>query len=437
MGALKVVVRELNEIQILRAALLDARNYTLALYAHLTPKQRQVPCLRVVNPPVWELAHIGWFQEFWCLRYREGHAPLPSLMLDCDPILNSALIPHDQRWELRQLVWGDVLHYLEHELEDTLQALEVSPPDQRYFFQLALYHEDMHGEALLMTLQTLGLPPPQFQRPVLRRPAATVAAGEVEFEGASFAMGSRPGPDFVFDNEKWAHDIQVAPFALSAATVTNAQYRTFVEAGGYARRQLWSEDGWRWREQSGSKAPRYWRKQAGQWFMRRFHKWEPVPDDEPVMHVNAHEAEAYCRFVGRRLPSEAEWEFAARAGLRSGDRFPWGETPADDGRANLNYMNGWYAGPLPVGALPGSDSPVGLRQMLGNVWEWTSTPFGPYPGFSPDPYAEYSQPWFGDHRVLRGGCFATRARLVHNRWRNFYTPERGDIFAGIRTARSL
>ena len=424
-------MRELNEVEALRTALLDARDYTLALYAHLSPEQRQVPYVRLVNPPVWELAHIGWFQEFWCLRYREGDAPLPSRLRGSDPILNSALIPHGQRWELHQLEWGSVLRYLEHELEDTLEALEVSTPAQRYFFQLALYHEDMHGEALLMTLQTLQLPRPQLLPPVLPRPRATPAMGEVEFERGTFAMGSTPGPDFVFDNEKWAHDVQVAPFALSAATVTNDEYREFVEAGGYARPECWSEDGWRWREQSGLNSPRHWRNQEGQWLVRRFDQWEPLADDEPVMHVNAYEAEAYCRFVGRRLPTEAEWEFAAVAGLSSSARFPWGDTPAKDGRANLN---GLYGGPVEARALSGTDSPLGLRQMLGNVWEWTSTPFGPYPEFSPDPYTEYSQPWFQGHRVLRGGCFATRSRLVHNRWRNFYPPDRGDIFAGFRTA---
>ena len=427
-------MRELNEVQALRAALLDARNYTLALYAHLTPEQREVPYLRVVNPPVWELAHVGWFQEFWCLRYREGHAPLASRWPDCDPILNSALIPHAQRWQLRQLVWDDVLIYLQHELEDTLRALDRSTPAQRYFFQLALYHEDMHGEALLMTLQTVSLPGPRLPGPVLPRPVTEGSGGEVEFAGGRFALGSEPGPDFVFDNEKWAHEVEIAPFAISAAAVSNAEFLRFVEEDGYARRELWSEDGWRWREQSQLDAPRYWRKSAGRWLMRRFDRWEPLCDNDPVMHVNAHEAEAYCRFVHRRLPTEAEWEFAARAGWSGGERFPWGDALGNDGRANLN---GLYAAPVPVWALPESDSALGLRQMLGNVWEWTSTPFRPYPGFTPDPYAEYSQPWFGDHRVLRGGGFATRARLVHNRWRNFYTPDRGDIFAGIRTARSL
>jgi gamma-glutamyl hercynylcysteine S-oxide synthase len=150
------------------------------------------------------------------------------------------------------------------------------------------------------------------------------------------------------------------------------------------------------------------------------------------VHVNAHEAEAFCRFLGKRLPTEAEWEFAARALLpEGGDRFPWGDTPAASGYVNLG---GVYGRPVPATALPASDSRRGVRQMLGNVWEWTASPFAPYPGFAPDPYREYSQPWFHDHRVLRGGCFATRARLVHSRWRNFYTPERGDIFAGFRTA---
>ncbi len=151
-----------------------------------------------------------------------------------------------------------------------------------------------------------------------------------------------------------------------------------------------------------------------------------------MMHVNAHEAQAYCAFAGRRLPSEAQWEFAARSGLAPGaDRFPWGDGIAAPGAVNLD---GNYGGTVPAAALASADSPTGLRQMIGNVWEWTATAFEPYPQFSPDPYKEYSQPWFGDHRVLRGGCFATRSRLVHNRWRNFYTPDRNDIFAGFRTA---
>jgi len=424
-------LRELNEVAVLSNALREARQYTLALYAHLTPAQREVPYLGSVNPPVWELAHVGWFQEFWCLRYREGRDPFPTRLPGADPMLNSAVIPHRSRWNLPQLTWDGMLAYLEQVLDDVLESLQASAQNQRYFFQLALLHEDMHAEAMLMTLQTLGYPPPQMP-PALPRPEPAPLSSEIDFEGGTFRLGSTPGPDFVFDNEKRAHEVEVEPFRLSAAAVTNREFLAFVEAGGYLRETCWSPEGWRWRREAGVTAPRYWRREGGHWMLRRFDAWEPVVEDEPVMHVGAHEAEAYCRFVGKRLPTEAEWEFAARALLpEHGDRFPWGDSPAAHGRVNLD---GVYGRPVPARALAASDSHRGVRQMLGNVWEWTASAFAPYPGFAPDSYREYSEPWFYDHRVLRGGCFATRARLVHNRWRNFYAPERGDIFAGFRTA---
>ena len=425
-------MRELNDIRTLSVALRDARDYTLALYAHLTPEQVRLPYLRCVNPPLWEMAHVGWFQEFWCLRYRQSREPLPSRLANCDPILNSAIIPHAERWNLPQLTPEVVRAFLQRGFDDTLEALEHSDEDRRYFFTLALYHEDMHAEAMLMTLQTLGYPAPRQQRPSRSHPAPEAASPEVRFEGGEFDMGSRPGADFVFDNEKWAHRVKVAPFVLSALTETVGEFLAFVEAGGYARREWWTEEGWAWKTQTGAIAPRYWNNDSGQWLTRRFDDWRPLEHDHPMMHVNAHEAQAYCRSIGRRLPSEAEWEFAARAGLAPGtDRFPWGDNAAAPGAVNLD---GEYGGPVPAAALASADTRAGLRQMIGNVWEWTSTPFGPYPEFSPDPYQEYSQPWFNDHRVLRGGCFATRSRLVHNRWRNFYTPDRNDLFAGFRTA---
>ena len=427
-------MRELNDTRTLSAALQDARDYTLALYAHLTPAQMQLPYLRSVNPPWWEMAHVGWFQEFWCLRYQPDREPLPTRWPDCDAMLNSAIIPHPERWHLPQLTPETVQAFLRSGFEDTLEALEHSNEERRYFFQLALFHEDMHAEAMLMTLQTLGYPAPARLCPVrnhLVQPLSTPAF-EVHLAGGPFDMGSLPGADFVFDNEKWAHAVDLAPFALSSRTVTVEEYLAFVEAGGYARREWWSDAGWSWRISTDANAPRYWTKDGGKWLARHFNHWRPLEPALPMMHVNAHEAQAYCRFVGRRLPSEAEWEFAARAGLAPGaDRFPWGGETGVPGAANLDAT---YGGPVPASALAATDTRHGLRQMLGNVWEWTSTPFDAYPGFAPDPYREYSQPWFGDHRVLRGGCFATRSRLVHNRWRNFYTPERNDIFAGFRTA---
>jgi iron(II)-dependent oxidoreductase len=429
-------VRELYDVGALRAALIDARNYTLALYAHLSPGQMRFPYLRIVNPPLWELAHIGWFQEHWCLRWRDGAPMPPARLADADPILNSALIPHAARWELPQLTREAVHAYLAREFQDTLEALDGTAPERLYFFLLALFHEDMHGEALLMTLQTLAYPQPELRRPVLPRPAAAKARGaDIEFAGGRMRIGATPGEDFVFDNEKWAHEVALEPFALSATQVSNAEFAAFVEAGGYEDERLWSQAGWAWRMEHDAHRPRYWAREDGAWFTRRFDRWEALAAEEPVMHVNAYEAEAYCSFLGRRLPTEAEWEYAARSGLAPGaDRYPWGDAPPADGNVNLG---GRFGGPVPVSGLPDVDTATGLRQMLGNVWEWTATAFAPYPGFAPDPYSEYSQPWFHDHRVLRGGGFATRPRLVHNRWRNFYRPERNDIFAGLRTARTL
>ena len=428
-------MRELNDPALLRAALIDARRRMLALYGHLAPAQLQVPYLKIVNPPLWEMAHVGWFQEYWCLRQRGSGGPLRSRLPDSDPMLNSAIIPHAERWKLPWLARASVSDYLHREFDDTLQALERSTPESRYFFALSLYHEDMHSEAMLMTLQTLALPAPAPPQVPVPRPAPAAAAGDVAFEGGEFEMGSRQGPDFVFDNELPAHPVRVEPFALAAVAVTNAEYLAFVEADGYAREELWSPQGWRWRGETGAIAPCYWRRDAGRWLARRFERWEPLCAEDPVMHVNAHEAEAYCRFAGRRLPSEAEWEFAARADLDpAADRFPWGAGALAQGSVSLDAA---HAAPVPAAALPDCDSRRGVRQMIGNVWEWTATPFAPYPGFAPGPYREYSEPWFHSHRVLRGGCFATRARLVHNRWRNFYSPERNDVFAGFRTAVSL
>ncbi len=242
-------------------------------------------------------------------------------------------------------------------------------------------------------------------------------------------MGAQGGEGFFFDNEKWAHEVTVQPFAISRCVVTAGEFLAFVEDGGYTRREWWDEAGWRWRVAQGRRHPAYWRRRAAGWERRAFDRWLPLETELPVVNVNAFEAEAYCRWAGRRLPSEAEWEFAAAAQPDGGRRrYPWGAAWPQTHQANLD--SGRLA---PAGALPAGDSAWGCRQMLGNVWEWTASVFRPYPGFAPDPYTDYSQPWFGSHRVLRGGSFATTARLARNAFRNFYTPDRYDIFAGFRT----
>jgi iron(II)-dependent oxidoreductase len=395
-------MRGLYGADALGAALADARRRTLALYAHLDLESARFPMIALVNPPNWELAHIAWFQEHWCLR--EGDRAHATLLPDADSLFDSSAIPHDARWSLPYPSWKRLRQYMDDTLEATLEKLARTPGASRYFFELSLLHEDMHGEALAMTLQTLALPAPGFAAEPKR--ATSVESRDIAFEGGRFEQGTRRDASrFAFDNEKWAHPVDVAPFAMSSQLVTQGEFRAFVEAGGAM--------------------PRYWRRDAGSWQVRRFDTWLDLDDAAPMIHVAQHEALAYCRWAARRLPTEPEWEFAATNG-GTRDAFPWGE-----GERSLENLDLHWLAPCSDAAEPASRR--GLVRMIGSAWEWTASPFEPYPGFAPDPYRDYSMPWFHTHAVLRGGSFATRARLAHNRFRNFYVAARDDVFAGFRT----
>jgi iron(II)-dependent oxidoreductase len=291
----------------------------------------------------------------------------------------------------------------------------------------------MHAEAFTYTRQTLAYRAPPGREDLSHDDRDEPCLGDVEIAGGEFRLGAEPGDGFVFDNEKWAHRVRIAPFRMARAAVTNGEFAVFVDDGGYARRELWCPAGWAWRVRAAAEHPVYWRREGRAWLERRYDEIEALAPGSPVMHVNWYEARAYCAWAGRRLPTEAEWEFAAATQPPGGDgkrRYPWGDAAPTAERANLF---GAARGPISAGALAAGDSAWGCRQMIGNVWEWTQDAFAPYPGFVADPYKEYSEPWFGDHKVLRGGCHATRASLIRNTWRNFYTPDRRDVFAGFRT----
>jgi iron(II)-dependent oxidoreductase len=299
----------------------------------------------------------------------------------------------------------------------------------------------MHDEAITYTRQTLGYPAPAIaavNNVRFAKDDATLAqdqndlTGDAQIPDGKFILGSASEQGFAFDNEQLAHEVEIARFAISKTAVTNGEFKHFVEDNGYRRSELWTTEGWRWRSGADAEHPVYWRGEGnGRWLRRNFDEWVALDERLPVIHVNWHEADAYCRWAGRRLPTEAEWEIAASAAPGEHKRaFPWGSNSPTPERANLDSR---ALGCIPANALPEGDSAFGCRQMIGNVWEWTTSDFLPYPGFVPGPYKECSGPWFGNHKVLRGGCWATRSHLIRNTYRNFYTPDRRDVWAGFRT----
>jgi iron(II)-dependent oxidoreductase len=446
----------------------EFRARTLALIADLDDRQMIGPRLAIVNPPLWEIGHVAWFQEFWILRHLRKQKPL---LENGDQLYNSTDVAHDTRWELLLPSRTDTLRYIDEVIDRCIERIDHATglsSDEFYFYSLATFHEAMHAEALAYTRQTLCYPAPILNH----QNTDTLGGGgpwpgDVEIPGGSFMVGATPDFPFVFDNEKWAHEVEVKPFRIARATVTNGEFLAFVKAGGYRKLQFWSADGRSWLETGGAPQleksfekffnrtmneapevrdfterldhPVYWRRDGnGRWQQRVYDRYLPLNENLPVVHVSWYEAEAYCNWAGRRLPTEAEWEIAASAELNSARdgytdhrrHFPWGNEQPAPKHANLDWCEG---GLVEVGAHPAGDSAFGCRQMIGNVWEWIADDFLPYPGFTVDPYKEYSKPWFGTHKVLRGGCWATSSLLIRNTWRNFYTPDRRDVWAGFRT----
>lgn len=417
----------------------DARACALQLVADLDDEQIMGPMLPTVNPLQWEMGHCAWFQSFWVLRHASGQEPVRA---DEDALYDSIAIAHDTRWDLPLPTRGATLDYLATVLARVVKCLQEAPTNAEIYHAVyATLHEDMHTEAITYTRQTLAYAPPKLavapaegRRPLGGGPLL----GDAQIPGGIFWLGADRDEPFVFDNEKWAHPVTLEPFAIARAAVTQAEFLRFVEDGGYGQQQYWDAEGWTWREKAQAQHPVYWRRQNGGWQRRHFDVWGPLEEHLPVIHINWYEAQAYCRWAGRRLPTEAEWQ-AAASGQPSEDgagfatrrrRYPWGDEAPTAARANLD----WQAmSCVEVGALPAGDSAFGCRQMVGNLWEWTSDAFLPFAEFVPDAYKEYSEPWFGTRNVMLGGCWVTRSRLIRNNYRNFQTPDRRDIWVGFRT----
>jgi iron(II)-dependent oxidoreductase len=409
----------------------DAKARTLELVHGLDAEQLIGPKLDTVNPLQWEIGHVAWFHEYFILRRRYARQ---EILAAGDSIYDSIAIHHHTRWDLPLLGIEQTLKYIDDVHNTLVERLGdgMASEQDSYLYQFTVFHQDMHNEAYTYTRQTLGYPQPAFANAVPETKETGPFPGDAQIPGGEFSIGSPVDAPFIFDNEKWAHPVMVAPFQMARAAVTNAEYAAFVDDSGYQSERFWDSEGWQWRTENDAQHPIYWRPDGHRkWGLRRFDSVIDLPPNQPVIHVNWYEARAYCHWAKRRLPTEAEWEFVATADDAGGKRtYPWGEAAPDQSRANLD---GRALGTIDVAARPEGDSLHGCRQLIGNIWEWIDTVFEPFPGFSPDEYKEYSAPLFGQTRVLRGGAWPTRGRMIDSTYRNFYGPERRDVLAGFRT----
>ncbi|HOW47770.1 MAG TPA: selenoneine synthase SenA [Rubrivivax sp.] len=380
-------------------ALRASRAGTLAAFAiyECALPGLQVPLRAELNPPLWELGHIGWFQEYWIARNPEcalgpradpDAARRAPLRAGADALYNSSRVAHDSRWQLPLPDAAATRADLARQLDGTLARLREAggDDDALYFFRLALLHEDMHHEAALYMARALDIPvdDARWRARPLPDPGAALA-----FDALTWRLGSEPGAGFAFDNELPGWAVVLPAFEIDAQVLRWAEYLPFVEAGGCDDARWWSDAGWRWRSAQPAGLPLYLRRTGAGWEQRRGGRWRALDQREAACHLTQHEAQAWCRWAGRRLPTEAEWECAA---CTAPEAFRWGD-----------------------------------------VWEWTASAFAPFPGFEPHPYRDYSAPWFDGRPVLKGASHCTQPRMRHPRCRNYFPAARADVPAGFRS----
>lgn len=395
----------------------------------------------IMSPLVWDLAHIGNQEELWLVRDVGGREPVRR---DIDHLYDAFRHPRHDRPALPLLGPAEARGYVCTVRDKAFDVLARSDlagrrlVDAGFAFGMIVQHEQQHDETMLVTHQLRSGDPVLHALPPSPAPAdAGRLPAEVLVPAGPFTMGTSTEP-WALDNERPAHTVGVPAFAIDTTPVTCGRFVEFIEAGGYDQPQWWSEAGWRHRVEAGLVAPLFWHRDTdGSWWRTRFGVTEPVPPDEPVCHVGYYEAEAFARWTGRRLPSETEWEKAARFDPATGRsrRFPWGDEDPGPEHANLGQR---HLRPAPAGSYPGGASPLGVRQLIGDVWEWTSSDFAGYPGFQAFPYREYSEVFFGsEYKVLRGGSFGTDPAACRGTFRNWDYPVRRQIFAGFRCARDV
>jgi iron(II)-dependent oxidoreductase len=383
----------------------------------------------LMSPLVWDLAHIGQQEELWLLR--GGDPSRPGMLPDAvDSLYDAFEHPRVERASLPLLAPAQARAYCAAVRGRVLDLLEGTPEDRLFPAAMVVQHEEQHDETMYATLQ-LRRGPPVLSGTALP-PGRAGGPERVLVPGGEAVVGVDLSDEpTALDNERPAHRVEVDPFWIGRVPVSNGQWQEFVDDGGYRDRRWWSARGWEHRVQAGLERPKFWTAEGSRW---RFGREEDVPPGEPVQHVCYHEAEAFAGWSGGRLPTEVEWEKACAwdPETASRRRWPWGDAPPGAGLANLG---GGALGPGPLGAYPAGASAYGVEQMIGDVWEWTSSDFLPWPGFSPMIYQRYSEPFFaGDYKVLRGGSWAVAPSTIRPSFRNWDHPIRRQIFTGVRLA---
>jgi gamma-glutamyl hercynylcysteine S-oxide synthase len=387
----------------------------------------------LMSPLVWDLAHIGQQEELWLLR--GGDPTRPGMLApDVDSLYDAFKHRRADRPALPLLPPVEARAY-DHEVRGrVLDLLERTPEEDLFTAGMVVQHEEQHDETMLATLQLRQGPPVLIGRRDLP-PGRTIAGDRVFVGGGPFTLGVDAASEpFSLDNERPAHTVDVAPFWIGRVPVTNRQWSEFTADGGYQRSDLWSQRGWAHRIEAGLERPKYW---SAEGTRRRFGVEEAVPPDEPAQHVCYFEAEAFATWAGARLPTEVEWEKACAwdPAAKARRAWPWGSAPPSADVANLGGALGMALRPAPAGAYPSGASAYGAEQMIGDVWEWTSSDFTPWPGFTPMIYRQYSEPFFGgDYKVLRGGSWAVAPSVIRPSFRNWDHPIRRQIFTGLRLA---
>ena len=423
-----------------RAALERAREHTLAIIAPLGEADVSAQHDPLMSPILWDLGHIAAFEELWLIENLAGTIRFSEMPGTYNPFehprATRGALPlrtlDGQRAELARVRRASRASVSDEHFDDHSPLRRDA-----YVVSMVAQHEWQHQETILQTLQLKqGAPYPAPRAWTLPRGTPLAVDGAMVLcDGGRVRTGTDDRAES-YDNERPSHTVELAPFHMDITPVTNGAYRRFVEGGGYDERAHWSDDGWAWRSDTGIRAPKHWERNAGgEWMARTMDEFAPLDPLRPVCHVCYHEADAFARSLGKRLPTEEEWETAATWNPATGraQRFPWGDEPLSRELANVDQLG---FGTAQVGAYARNISPIGCSGMIGDVWEWTSSDFAGYPGFVAFPYPEYSEVFFGnEYKVLRGGSWATSADVARATFRNWDYPVRRQIFAGFRCAR--